>query len=79
MSSAPQREVDAPVHYANGPHAGNIRLVCKIGYWFQYKWGPEGSDKTTDPAVFVANNDLLFTFNTEKVTCDNCNELKVKP
>lgn len=70
--SSTQRKVDAIVHSARGPFSGNIQLICYVGRWFQSKWGPEDSSKTTDSEIFIANNDLLYTFNHEKATCTDC-------
>jgi hypothetical protein len=71
-----RRKVDAIVHLARGPFSGNIQLVCHVGKWFQSKWGPEDCDKTIDPEIFIANNDLLYTFNQEKKTCIDCKVMR---
>lgn len=80
MASTEQRKVDDIVHRARGAYVAgrkDLQVCCNtlIGNgWFQPKWG-DGNDKTADPDVFVANNDHLYTFITEKTTCKACRDL----
>jgi hypothetical protein len=69
--TASRREIDAPVHrggYSDGKH---IQLVCDNS-WVEPKWGRDEDRKTTDPEVYVADDDRLYTFNSEKTTCEGC-------
>jgi hypothetical protein len=49
----------------------NIQFVCD-GAWSDPKWGTDDERSTDDEAVHVADNDRLYTFERDKVTCPAC-------
>jgi hypothetical protein len=64
------RKIDAPVHL--GVYSDNKCIELACGGFVEPKWGSDDDRKTTDPEVYVADDDKLYTFNARKATCVTC-------
>lgn len=59
---------DSPVHsiiYASQP---DLQFRCDES-WSTPKWGETNTDT---PGVFIADDDRLYTFDRDSVTCTTC-------
>lgn len=56
------------IQYASQP---DLQFACD-GVWSDPKWGPESETTTDVKGVYVADNDRLYTFDSESITCKAC-------
>ncbi len=66
-----RRPIDVPVHRVGWAAQGHVQLACSDS-WAEAKWGSDDETSTTDEDVHVAEDDRLYTFDEDKVTCEAC-------
>lgn len=66
-----KRKVDAPVHLGGYSDSKHIQITCDQS-WVEPKWGSPDETRTTDKEVYIADDDRLYTFNENKVSCSGC-------
>ena len=49
----------------------SLQIACDQS-WTTAKWGPPGCEQSGIEGVFVSDDDRLYTFRSELVTCIGC-------